>query len=200
MGTAILASPVSDGTAAFVRENGIGAPAGYVAYAVQLWGATSGGRFTEASVDEYDRLRLRSEAGDDGYVGPVTVDRAVRSVIFLPQTFSPSSKLLALRVRRPADFHLSDEGPSPFTLRLLGADPADPAYRLYETYFPGTVVTGTMTGFELNEADVARGYPYRGPLTYRGSTTRRPSQYAGEKSVVRIPISVPIPPILLYRP
>lgn len=185
---------------AFERASEVSAPAGYTAYLVRLWGAETRGRFTDASVDESGRLRLRSEAGDDGHVGAVTVDREVLSVIFLPRTFTPTAELLALRVARPADFHLSNEGPAPFTLRLLGIDPTDPAYRLYETHFPGTVVSGTLNEFELNEATVARGYPYRGPIVYRGSTKRRPARYAGEKSVVRIPVSVEIPPILLYRP
>lgn len=189
----------ADEPAAFQRA-GVNAPAGYVAYAVRIWGARASGRFSAAGADEFGRLSLRSEAGDDGRVGPTTVDAAVESVIYLPQAFTPSAELLALRVRRPVDFGLPAGPPEPFTLRLIGDDPADPAYRLYETSFAGTVVSGTVTGFELNAATVERGYPYRGPLVYRGWTKRRPARSPGEKSVIRIPIGAAIPEILLYRP
>jgi hypothetical protein len=193
-------SAPGNGKAAFERAPDVTAPAGYVAYAVRTWGARVSGHFTEVSVNEYGQLRFRSESDDDGHIGPVTVDHAVRSIIYLPEVFTPSADLLALRVRRPADFRLTAEAPAAFTLRLLGVDPTDPGYRLYETYFPGMVVTGTLSGFELNDAAVLRGYPYRGPLIYHGPTKRRPSRYPGEKSVVRIPASETIPTILLYRP
>lgn len=199
-GTVAMASPDSNGTAAFERAPLVSAPTGTVAYEVRIWGARASGRFTEAGVDEFGRLRLRAEAGDDGHVGPITVDKAVTSVIFLAATFKPRPELLALRVKRPAEFHLSTEAPAPFYLRLVGDDPSDPTFRLYETHFPGKVVTGTLTGFEVDDATVKRGYPYRGPITFRGWTNRRPANYPGEKSIVRIPVDVTIPEILIYRP
>src|ERR1700681_3157517 len=185
MGTVTSAS-VPDGFAAFERINGVKAPPGYVPYAIRIWGARAAGSFTEISVDAYGQLVMRSEAGNDGHVDAATLDQAVRSIVFLPDAFKPAADLRALRVSRPVDFQLGPVPPAPFTLRFLGNDPTDPAYRLYETYFPGKVVTGTLSSFELNGAAVKQGYPYRGPVIFRGWTKRRPPQFPGEKSVVRI--------------
>ncbi len=158
------------------------------------------GRFTAVDVDEHGHLQVRCEGDDDGHIGPVTEDRPVRSVVYLPDAFTPSAELLALRVQRPAGFQTKAEPPAPFTLRYVGDDPTDSRYRLYETYFPGRVVSGTLTAFEVNAAAAEQGYPYRGPLTFRGTTKKRPAQFSGEKSVVRIAADEPIPEILLDRP
>lgn len=172
---------------------------GYVSYAIPLWGAKAAGHFTSAEVDEYSRLVLRSENGDDGRVDAPTVDGPVRSLILLPVAFRPSHKLLTLRVQRPVAFTLGPPPRVPLTLRRLGPDPSDASYDVYETQLAGFVLSGTITAFMLDDRIVQRGYPYIGPFSFSGPYSVRPAAFTGEKSIIRIPTNATIPEILFQR-
>lgn len=182
------------------RAVGVAAPSGYVAYELRLWGLRAHGRFSAIVKDASYGIALeRRSKDDDGELEKTESDRVEVSVVFLKADFVVERDIYSLFPHKPTAVSLPKEQSGLFVLKPLGIDPSDNRFSRFEATVDSAVLSGDIISLSLDERAMQAGYPYRGPFSFTGPVVVRRPRFPGEKSIIRVPVSIEIPLVLLER-